>query len=160
MNPMPELIIPEGRTRPVIVEIRHQYQVRCAEYLQYDQVDKELKSIIIAAVYDLCIISIHHKHSCFSNVTSIQIIIHLYDTCAHITANDVKENDKSLHLAYEPSSTFENLIDQVENAVDFAFAGNSPNVPKQIVTAACNLIHEIGTYGTYYKDWRVLLDNE
>ena len=65
-----------------------------------------------------------------------------------------------MHLAYDPTSPFENLADQVKNAIDFSSAGNSPYLPKQIVTAACNLIHETGAWGTYCKDWRVLSDNE
>ena len=80
------------------------------------------------------------------------------DTHARITANALKENDKNFHLAYDSTSPFENLIDQMENAVDFTSTGKSPYTPKHVVTAACNPIHESGAYGTYCKDWRALQD--
>ena len=78
-------------------------------------------------------------------MTTLQIITHFHGICARVTANNLKENDKKMHLAYDPTSPFENLVDQVEIAIDFSSTGNSPYVPKQIVTAACNLIHETGT---------------
>ena len=158
VNPGPEPIIPDGSTGPVIVELRRKHQEQYAEYLQCDQVDKALKSLLIAAVDEAYIRSLRHKYVGFANVTTLQIITHLYDTYARITANDLKENDKNLHLAYDSTSPFENLIDQIENAVDFASSGKSPYAPKQIVTAAYNLTHETGACGTYCKDWRALSD--
>jgi len=158
VNPGPEPIIPDSSTGPAIAEIRRAHQEQYAEYLQYDQVDKALKSILIAAVDEAYIRSLRHKYVGFANVTTLQIITHLYDTYARITANDLKENDKNLHLAYDSTAPFENLVDQIENAVDFASAGKSPYTPKQIVTAAYNLTHETGAYNADCKDWRAISD--
>jgi len=93
-------------------------------------VDKALKLLLIAAVDEAYIRSLHHKYVGFANVTTLQIITHFYDTYERITANDLKENDKNLHLAYDSNSPFKNLIDQIENAVDYASAEKSPYTPK------------------------------
>ena len=89
--------------------------------------------------------SLRHKHVDFCHVTTLQSITHfLKKTHARITANDLKENDKNLHLSYDSTAPFENLIDRIENAVDFSSAGKSHCNLKQIATAAHNPMHETG----------------
>ena len=84
------------------------------------------------------------------------MISHLYDTYTCITPNALKENDKQLHQTYDPSLPLDTLVDQVEDAVDFAAAGKYPCTTKHIVTAGHDLIHDTGTCDAYCKDWRSL----
>ena len=99
---------------------------------------------------------LRHKYVGYAQVTTLQILTHLHDTYGRITPIALKENDQRLHQAYDPSLPFEILVDQVEDAVEFASAGKSPYTPKQIVTAAYNLIHETGACESCCKDWRSL----
>ena len=85
------------------------------------------------------------------------MITYLHDTCSRIAPSILKENDQHLHQSCDPSFPFETLIDQVEDAVDFASVGKSPHAAKQIVTASNNLIRETGACDSHYKDWRSLL---
>ena len=53
---------------------------------------------------------------------------------------------------------FETLVDQVENAVDFAAAGKAPYSTIQIVNAAYNLIFSTGAFTEYCREWRATPD--
>ena len=155
-NPGPHPTIPNTSTASQITNIRRLHKEQFDEYLQYDQVDKALKSLLISAVDEACIRCLRHRHVGYAQVTTLQLITHLYDTYGRITPNALKENDQRLHQAYDPTMPFEILVDQVEDAVEFASAGKSLYTLKQIVTAAYNLIHETGAYESYCKDQRSL----
>ena len=61
-----------------------------------------------------------------------------------------------MHQAHDLSLPFENLVDQVKDAVDFHSAGKCPCIAKQTMTASYDLIHEIGNYDTHCKNERAL----
>ena len=56
----------------------------------------------------------------------MKILTHLHDTCARITANSLKENNKQLNQAYDLLFPFETLVDQIEDAFDFSLDEKSP----------------------------------
>ena len=43
----------------------------------------------------------------------------MYGPYTRITSNDMKENDKRLHQACDSTLPFENILDQIEDSVDF-----------------------------------------
>jgi len=57
---------------------------------------------------------------------------------------DLRKNEKKMNVPYDPNEPFEVLIDQFEDAIDFAAAVDSPFTPKQIVTSAYNLAFDTG----------------
>ena len=54
------------------------------------------------------------------------MISHLYDRYGLITTLDVVENDKRMDKPYDPSEAVKPYFGQVEDAVEFTEAGNSP----------------------------------
>ena len=58
------------------------------------------------------------------------MIAHLYLHYAKITPHDLALNDKAMKTAYE------NLFEQINDAVEYASAGKTPYTPLQIVTTA------------------------
>ena len=62
--------------------------------------------------------------------------MHLYYTYSRITPNALKENDQWLHQACDSLLSFEILVDQIEDVVEFVSVGKSLCTSKQIVTAA------------------------
>ena len=57
---------------------------------------------------------------------------------------------------YDPTMTIENLYSQVEEAIEFAAAGNAPFTNNQIVTNVYLLIFQTGQFERVCKDWDVL----
>ena len=153
-NPGQHPCMPEGSTGPQIADLRRQHREACEEYLQYDQTDKALKSLLIAAVDEVYVRSLRHKYVGYANVKTLTMIAHLCDNYARVTASSLKENDVRLNQPWDPNQAIETLIDQVEDAVDYAAAGKAPHAATQIVNAAHNLVFETGMHNDYCKDWR------
>ena len=74
------------------------------------------------------------------------MITHLYTNYGIITAMDIMENDKRMDASYDHSIAIELYFDQIEDAVEFAEAGNSPFSATQITTKAFIQMFSIGLY--------------
>ena len=98
------------------------------------------------------------RHKCVDNaqLTTSKMITYLYDACARIVHNALKENDRQSHQAYEPLLTFETIVDRVVDSVDFTSSERHACTAKNVATAGENLFHETGTCDVCCKDWRAL----
>ena len=70
--------------------------------------------------------SLRYKYVGYTNVKTLTILNYLYNTYAKIIAKELKENDKHLNTPYDSNETIEILINLVENAINYAAAGNNP----------------------------------
>ena len=109
---------------------------------------------MIDAVDETCIRILRHKHVGYANVTILTISNHLCDCYARITPTDLEENDKGLKEAYDPDQTIETLIDQVEDAIEWASAGKDPCTPRQLVNIYCALMFDTGVHHDDYNTWK------
>ena len=110
-NPGSNPSIPTGSTGPQISDIRRRHAEQYNEWMRYDQTEKSLKKLLLAAVDETYVRSLRHKYVGYANVKTLTILNHLYDAYAKITAQDLKENDKRLNTPYDPNDTMETLID-------------------------------------------------
>ena len=136
------------------------HKERHEEFKCYDQIDKALKFLLTAAADEVCIRTLRDKHMGSANVTTKQLMKHLHDTHAQINEQDLKKNDKRLKKSCNPNQPFEALVDQAEDAVDCASAGNALCTAKQIVKLAHDLIFETGVHNDDCKIWRAKPDGE
>ena len=77
-----------------------------------------------------------HRYIGYSKTTTRALLDYLYTTYANISASDLQDNDTRLRAPYNRNQPFETRIDQVENAVDYASAGDTPYTPVQVVAIA------------------------
>ena len=145
---------PDGATGNQISSLRRNHDNLLEEFNTFDQADKALKSLVIATFDEACIRSLRNKCVGFANASTRDIIQHLHHTCASISPQDLNDNDERLKKPYDPNLPFETLVDQIENAVDFAAAGKAPYSTIQIVNAAYNLIFSTGAFTEYCREWR------
>ena len=54
--------------------------------------------------------------------------------------------------SYDPNQPPELLIQQIQDAVDYAAHANCPYLPEQFVTAAYNLVNQTGMFDHNLKD--------
>jgi len=112
-----------------------------ALYKEYNDTDKALKSLLISAVDDSYIRALKDKYIGYANVIMLQMLTHLYANYAKITPTNLEENDKCMKADWESNQPFEVLIDQIDDGVDYATAGEKPYTPEQIVNIAYNLVY-------------------
>jgi len=140
-NPGPIPTIPNNATAHQINEIKRQFNRATEIYKEYNDTDKALKSLFISAVDDLYIRALKDKYIGYANVTMLQMLTHLYVNYAKITPTDLEENDKRMKADWDPNQPFKVLIDQIDDGVDYATAGENPYTLEQIVNIAYNLVY-------------------
>ena len=153
-NPGQHPTIPPGATGPQIADIRRQHDKAFKEFKMYSNTDKALKSQLIAAIDEKYIRGKRNKYVGYVNVTTLELLNHLYESYAKIIHNNLRENDQCMNAPYDPNEPFEVLIDQIEDAIDYAAAGNMPYTPTQIVNTAYNLLFDTGVFADECKEWR------
>jgi hypothetical protein len=154
INPGPSPTIPPLSTGPQIADIRSQHDVKNALYKEYDATDKALKSLLLSTVDETYVRSLRDKYIGYANVTTLQMITHLYTSYAKISESDLEENDARMKADYDVNQPIEVLIDQIDDAVDMAAAGKTPYTPEQVVTIAYTLIFKTGLFADDCKIWR------
>ena len=51
-----------------------------------------------------------------------------------------------MNMLYDPNEPIEVLINQIEDSIDYAAAGNMPCTPTQIINTPCNLLFDAGVF--------------
>ena len=154
VNPGPDPVIPAGSTGPQIADIRHQFTTATKLFKQYDATDKALKQLLLGAVDDMFVRSLRNRHIGYANVTTLQILTHLYTTYAQIKPSDLDANHDRMKAPYDCNLPIETFFDQIEDAVEFASAGNAPFTPIQVVNTAFNTIASTGMFQDDCKLWK------
>jgi hypothetical protein len=158
VNPGAAPDIPAASSGPQIADIRFTFTTATALFKDYDLADKALKQLLLGAVDDMFVRSLQTKYIGYLNVTTRQLLDHLYSQYARISAADLQDNDVALKTAYDPNLPIETLFDQVENAVDFAAAANTPYSPAQVVATAYQLVFATGVFLEDCKVWKRQLE--
>ena len=154
VNPRPEPNIPAGATGAIISDPRYHHVVATKIFTEYENTDKALRQLLLVSTDELYVKSRRHKYIGYDKTTTRALIDHLYSTYANIFASALQENDTQLRAPYDSNQTFKNLIDQVENAVDYASVVDTPYTPAQVVAITFQLVFHTGLFNDYCKLWR------
>jgi hypothetical protein len=114
----------------------------------------------LADVDDIYVRTLRNTHTGYAMVTTLQILTHLYTTYGKLTPMAMQENDRHFCNPYNPAEPFEMMVQQIEEAQDFAAAGNQAYTAQQIVSNAYSLIHNTGMFIDACCEWRRHPDNE
>ena len=153
-NPGPTPIIPAGAQGPQIANIRTEFLEATELFRHYSTTDKALKQLLVGAVDEMFIRRLQTKYLGYLNVSTRQLLDHLYAQYARISSADLQDNDVTFKQAYDPNLPIETLFDQIENGIDFAAAGLSPYTPEQITNNAFQLMHATGMFVEDCKLWK------
>ena len=154
---MPEAIDPAalvGRTGPQIAEINRLYAAQKAEFHSYVNLQNALKKQVVAAVEPIFLQAIREAYVGFANRTVFDLLRHLYDGYAAISADDLEHNDKRLREQWDPNTPFATLIKQITDATDLADHAGVPYTAEQTVSAAYTLVERTGVLEADCKKWR------
>ena len=59
-----------------------------------------------------------------------------------------------MNTPYELNKLIKVLIDQIEDTINYAAAGNMLYISTQIVNTVYNLLFDTGVFSDEYKEWR------
>jgi hypothetical protein len=157
VNPGPIYQVPVGG--PNLTAATSQQNVRAheeqlREYNIHNNIDKELKRQLIAAIEPEFFAAIMDEDTGYATTTTMDIITHLYTTYGRIQPHDLEENDRRFKTTYDPNLPFETFIKQINDAAAYAEAGNIPYTETQKVTNAYNLLFQTGLFPEACRTWR------
>jgi len=154
VNPGAAPIIPPGSTAPQIASLRYEFAQDTILFQRFNNVDKILKKMLIASVDEIFIKSLRNKYVGYGNQTTKQLLMHLYNTYADINVGQLQANDAALKTPYDSNQPMETLFGQIEAAVEYAAAGNTPYTPQQVLATAFQLVFQTGIYADDCKEWK------
>jgi hypothetical protein len=153
-NPDATIILPSHSTGPQINDLNRQHDATAALFSEYDATNKALKQQIDGAVDAMFLQTLRSKYVGYQNSTTQDILDHLYSIYANISASDLLANDAQMKTDYDVNHPIELFYDQIEDAVDFAAAGDCPYTPIQLTAIAYQLVFKTGMFPEECKLWK------
>lgn len=123
-------------------------------YNQYDATDTALKQLLLGAVDDMFIRSLRNRHIGYANVTTLDLLAHLYRTYAKINTADLEANTTRMKERYDCNLPIENAFDQIEDAVEFSATSKFLFNPVQVVNISFNAIFTTSMVNGDCKIWK------
>lgn len=120
----------------------------------YTAVTTALRHQILSAVPDIYLRPLRNRHTGYATVTPLQLLTHLFTTYGHIAPHDIEANDNRFKGAFDPGQPFETLVQQIDEAQDFAEAAGQPYSAAQIVSNAYRIIFQTGLFNDACREWR------
>ena len=133
VHPRPKPNIPTGAS---ISDLRYHHEEATKIFTKYKNTDKAFCQLLLASTDRLYVLSLRHKYIGYGKTTTRALLDHIYATYANISASALQDNYKRLRAPYDSNQPFETLIDQVENAVDYASSGYTSCTFAQVVGIA------------------------
>jgi hypothetical protein len=153
INPGPTTVIPEGATAAVTSALIRNHNELLRIFRETTRTDQALKQQLLATFDDMYLKALKNRHTGYTSVTSLELLLHLYGTYGRITQIDLNDNDKRMKTPYDPTLPIENLYDQIETACEYADAANAPYSAEQTITTAYLLVFATGLYKEACRDW-------
>lgn len=120
----------------------------------YHNTDKALKKLILAACPDLFVSAIKQQRTGYANVTTLQLLNHLWTTYGIILPEDLDKNLITMATAWHPTTPIETLFLQIDDGIAFALAGDSPIDDSTAVRTIYKIIFDTGLFDLPCRDWR------
>ena len=156
--PGPQPNIPNGSTAAATNTIIRNHTEDMREWRECINLGAALRNQLIDAIEPIYLRSQRNRHTGFAGTNARDLITYLIATYGLISPIDLKRNNDQLNEAWEPNTPFEQLIDQVEEAVDYADAGGQPYTTGQVINAAYTLVFNTGMFFEDCKYWRQKAD--
>ena len=92
----------------------------------------------------------------YSNVTTKQLLNHVYNCYGQLTPQDLKNNNDEMNQPYNVTKPIETLYEQIEQARDVTISANAPYNEAQILNSVYNLVFNMNVFPETCKEWRRL----
>ena len=154
VNPGTSPIIPANATTSVTSAITRRFTTEAAIFKEYHATDNALKQQVIGCVDSMYLRTLSNRVTGFANVTTRQILVHLYRTYGRLSPADLIANDAKMKSPYDANQPIESFIDQIEDGVALADAAAAPYTSAQIIAIAYNVLFSTGMFPDACRDWR------
>jgi len=156
INPPIDPVHGANATAFQIAENIRQHKAQLTTFRTYHDVDKALRNMLIDAVHPVYIRALYDTSVGFGNVTTLQLLTHLWTHYGVITQDELDANNARMSQAWSPPTPIEVLFTQLEEGVIFATAGGEVPAPAAVVRMGYNIVEATGLFETPCREWRKL----
>ena len=154
VNPGPNPVYPPGAIQFQIQAINALRVQSTKDLKQYDATDRALKQQLLGTVYDMNVNVLSDTHVGYANVTTLQLLTHLYSTYVNITDGGLKYNKDAMAAPYDVNLPIETLYKRIGENVQYTAAANTPFTAAQVVSTAFHVIQKTGMFVDDCKTWK------
>jgi len=123
------------------------------EWREYNNIHQALKTTLLNSIEPIYVRARKDRHIGFANISLRKLFAFLFEAYGQITPQALMQTTARLTTPWDPTTPFEHLIDQVEDTMELADAGNQPFSPNQVVNTAYTLVFNTGLYFDECKEW-------
>ena len=154
VNPSPSPEILAGANQFQIQAATSLYNLSTKDIKQYDATDRALKQQLLGAIDDMFVNVLSDTHVGYANVTTLQLLTHLYNTYANITDGGLEDNKDVMAAPYDVNLPIETLYKRIEESVQYAAAANATFTAAQVVSTAFRVIQKNGIFVNNCRAWK------
>ena len=110
-NPVPISVIPKTSTQLQISAIIDGHKREARVFHELNNTDKALKKQILGTVDDMFTSALKKRYIGYANVTTKELLNHLFTTYEKMTGNDLRVNDTRMNTPYDVNVLIEVLFD-------------------------------------------------
>jgi hypothetical protein len=154
INPGTSPTFPAAATGPVIANIRQVFQEEFAEFKRYIDVCNAISALIIEVVEPVYLAALRLPYIGLGTRSPLEILAHLYTNYANITPGDLEQNGLAMQQPCDVNQPIEVFFKQIEDAMEFAAAGQTPYTPAQVLSIAYQSIFRTGIFNDDCKIWK------
>jgi len=145
-------------TSAQITETNRQFLSDQVEYLQYRNVERELKRLLIGAVSDTYIAKLRHSMFGYSNRTTRELLDHLVSRYGVVTPAQLEANAAELLREWHPDTSIELLWARRAAVQEFAAEGGDPITDAAAIRKTITVLENTGVFDLDLRDWHNLAE--
>jgi hypothetical protein len=155
-NPGPVPVFPDNATGPQIANIRDIFTDDSTAFKKYVDVCNAISALILEAIVPVYLATLPLPYvGGIGTHTPLQILAHLYTNYASkVTPADLGNNDRVMKQPCDVNQPIKVICQQIEDAIEFAAAGQTPYSPEQLLNIAYQLIFCTGIFSDDCKIWK------
>lgn len=153
-------VIAPGATAAQIAEAVREHTEEVRERREYMNVHQALKNQLIHSIEPLYLRAQRAAHIGFNNTTLQDLLQNLFTAYGGVKPKDLANNNTKMNAPWDAALPFETVIEQIEDAIEYADAGNQPYTAVQILNTAYNLVFNTGLFFDDIKAWNRRPDAE
>ena len=89
---------------------------------------------------------IKNTNTGYAATIAMQMIQHLYQAYGWIKQGDLLKNENNMKEQWDPTTGFEDLVTQINNATNYAAAGDQPYMANQIINIVFEFVRKTALF--------------
>jgi hypothetical protein len=138
--------IPAGTAAAVREQLNGDHDKATKQFKEYDAVTKALRKQIVSAIDETYIKPLKARNSGYNNVAVHAMTTYLFTAYGKIDDESIVANEKKFIEPWDGTSPFENVIERIDECMDFAEAAEQPYTVPQILSKIYTLVYDTGLY--------------